>query len=84
MTTMAAAGKIIGLALRKAARIKTLLTRMGQGDEDKSLNKRYREVMKQPIDFSLGRKEADDRGRLMVGVSELMRKLQKGFLHGPP
>ena len=78
--TPASALKTIARALREVAVIQRLLVQLGQADEHLPLSRRYREVMRQPMDLSGGEKIPRLRGRLMSAVGRLAEVLQRDFL----
>lgn len=75
-----AALKRISEAQRMADKVRRLLRRLGQNDEQLALTKRYAQVMKTPIDLSASVDAAELRGELMLAVNDLMRVLQRDFL----
>lgn len=79
-TVMAAmALKKIQTAKARAQRIRELLRQIGQGEEQLALTHRYAEAMSAPVDLSV-EADADQRGELMLAVSELMQTLERDFL----
>ena len=61
-------------------KVRRLLGRLGDKDEQLALTKRYRRVMAQPIDLSADEDSGEARGELMLAVNDLMRVLQREFL----
>ncbi len=79
VVTTAAALQTIRATLRQADRVRELLQRLGQKDEDWPLTHRFNEVMARPLDLSEGEEEADLRGELMSEMDRLMEMLQHDF-----
>ncbi|MDR3457027.1 MAG: YkgJ family cysteine cluster protein [Verrucomicrobiae bacterium] len=77
--TAGAALKKIYEAKKRAGEVRERLRSLGQHDEGMALTHRYAEVMSAPVDFST-EGEAEQRGELMMAVSDLMQLLQKNFL----
>ena len=75
-----AALKMIAEAQRVAEKVRGLLRRLGQNDEQLALNRRYAQVMREPVDLSGGEDAAELRGELMLAVNDLMQALQRDFL----
>jgi len=73
-----AALKRIADAKKLVEKVRQLLQRLGDNDEQLALTKRYSRVMSQPIDLSADNGEA--RGELMLAVNDLMHVLQPEFL----
>ncbi len=78
--TLPAALRRIREALRAADRVRALLRACGDHDEHRSLSQRYQAAMSRPIDLSAGEQEAEQRGELMLAVSDLMNQLHRDFL----
>lgn len=72
--------KIIAEARRRAAKVRRLLQRLGQDDEQLALIQRYSQVMREPVDLSGPEQAIELRGKLMRAVEKLMRILQGDFL----
>jgi len=77
--TANAALKKIGVAKKRAEAVRELLRSLGQRDACMALTQRYAEVMSAPMDFSKP-DEAEQRGELMLAVSDLMQLLGRDFL----
>jgi Fe-S-cluster containining protein len=75
-----AALKRIADAKKLAEKVRRLLRRLGDKDEQLALTKRYSRVMSQPIDLSAGEETGEVRGELMLAVNDLMHVLQREFL----
>jgi Fe-S-cluster containining protein len=75
-----AALKTIAKAQRLAEKVRGLLRRLGQSDEQLALNRRYAQVMREPIDLSSPEDAAELRGKLMLAVNDLMQMLRRDFL----
>ena len=75
-----AALKTIAEAQRLAEKVRGLLRRLGQSDEQLALNRRYAQVMREPIDLSGPEDAAELRGELMLAVNDLMQMLRQDFL----
>jgi Fe-S-cluster containining protein len=75
-----AALKTIAEAQRLAEKVRGQLRRLGQSDEQLALNRRYAQVMREPIDLSGPEDAAELRGELMLAVNDLMQTLQRDFL----
>ena len=78
--TADAALKQIAETKKIVEKIRRLLNRLGDHDEQLALTKRYANVMAQPIDLSAGDEGSDTRGELMLAVNDLMQVLQREFL----
>jgi Fe-S-cluster containining protein len=76
----AAALKRIADAKKLVEKVRGLLRRLGDKDEQLALTKRYSRVMAQPIDLSADEDSGEARGELMLAVNDLMRVLQRDFL----
>ena len=79
MKAEAALGKIAG-AQQLAEKVRGLLRRLGQSDEQLALTRRYAQVMREPVDLAGGEDAAELRGELMLAVNDLMQALQRDFL----
>jgi Fe-S-cluster containining protein len=77
--TPAAALQRIARAKSLADKVRTLLRAAGQRDEQRALTHRYAEAMRAPVDFSVP-DAADQRGELIMAVSDLMQTLEQDFL----
>jgi Fe-S-cluster containining protein len=75
-----AALKTIAEAQRLAEKVRGQLRRLGQSDEQLALNRRYAQVMREPIDLSSPEDAAELRGELMLAVNDLMQMLRRDFL----
>jgi Fe-S-cluster containining protein len=75
-----AALKTIAEAQRLAEKVRGQLRRLGQSDEQLALNRRYAQVMREPIDLSGPEDAAELRGELMLTVNDLMQMLRQDFL----
>jgi Fe-S-cluster containining protein len=75
-----AALKMIAEAQRLAEKVRGRLRRLGQSDEQLALNRRYAQVMREPIDLSGPEDAAELRGELMLAVNDLMQMLRQDFL----
>ena len=75
-----AALKTIAEAQRLAEKVRGQLRRFGQSDEQLALNRRYAQVMREPIDLSGPEDAAELRGELMLAVNDLMQMLRQDFL----
>ena len=75
-----AALKTIAEAQRLAEKVRGQLRRLGQSDEQLALNRRYAQVMREPIDLSGPEDAAELRGELMLAVNDLMQMLRQDFL----
>ena len=72
--------KRIADAKKLAEKVRRLLRRLGDKDEQLALTKRYSRVMSQPIDLAAGEDAGEARGELMLAVNDLMHILQRDFL----
>ena len=72
--------KRIADATKLAEKVRRLLRRLGDKDEQLALTKRYSRVMSQPIDLAAGDDAGEARGELMLAVNDLMHVLQREFL----
>ncbi|HEX5399784.1 MAG TPA: YkgJ family cysteine cluster protein [Verrucomicrobiae bacterium] len=79
ITADAALGQIAE-AKSVVEKIRRLLNRLNDHDEQLALTGRYANVMAQPIDLSAGDETPDTRGELMLAVNDLMQVLQREFL----
>jgi hypothetical protein len=77
--TAGAALKKIAQAKARAAQVRALLRQCGQRDEPMALSQRYAAAMSAPVDLAV-EGEAEQRGRLMMAVNDLMHKLERDFL----
>jgi Fe-S-cluster containining protein len=77
--TASAALKKISEAKQRAEKVRELLRSLGQRKERMALTHRYAEVMSAPMELSKPAK-VEQRGELMLAVSDLMQQLQKDFL----
>ena len=75
-----AALKRIGDAKKLVGKVRQMLHRLGDRDEQLALTKRYSRVMGQPIDLAAGEDAGEARGELMLAVNDLMHALQRDFL----
>ena len=75
-----AALKTIAEVQRLAEKVRGQLRRLGQSDEQLALNRRYAQVMREPIDLSGPEDAAELRGELMLAVNDLMQMLRQDFL----
>jgi Fe-S-cluster containining protein len=75
-----AALKHIADAKKLVEKVRQLLRRLGDDDEQLALTKRYSTMMSRPIDLSGDEAIAEARGELMLAVNELMQVLQRDFL----
>ncbi len=71
--------KKISEAKKRAENIRALLRSLGQRDETMALTLRYAEAMSAPIHLA-NEQASEQRGELMLAVSELMQTLQRDFL----
>jgi Fe-S-cluster containining protein len=78
--SMPAALKRIIDAKKFAEKVRRLLRRLGDNDEQLALIKRYSRMMSQPIDLSAGEDIGETRGQLMLAVNDLMHVLRRDFL----
>jgi Fe-S-cluster containining protein len=74
-----AALKRITDAKKIVEKVRQLLRRLGDKDEQLALTKRYSRMMSQPIDLSAGEDTGEARGELMLAVNDLMHVLQREF-----
>lgn len=72
--------KTIAEAQRLAEKVRGRLRRLGQSDEQLAVNRRYAQVMREPIDLSGPEDAAELRGKLMLAVNDLMQMLRQDFL----
>jgi Fe-S-cluster containining protein len=75
-----AALKRIADTKKLVEKVRRLLRRLGDKDEQLALTKRYGKVMSQPIDMSADEDTGEARGELMLAVNDLMHVLQREFL----
>ena len=76
----AAALKRIADAKKLVEKVRRLLHRLGDDDEQLALTKRYSRTMAKPIDLSADGDSGEARGELMLAVNDLMHALQRDFL----
>ena len=77
--TIASALKAIAEARCAADEVQKLVRELGQSDEQMPLNRRYSEVMSQPIDLA-DEENSGHRGELMLAVHKLTKILERDFL----
>jgi hypothetical protein len=75
-----AALKRIAAVKKLVEKVRQLLRRLGDNDEQLALTKRYSRVMSQPIDLSADEDAGETRGELMLAVNDLMHVVQRDFL----
>lgn len=75
-----AALKRIAAAKKLVEKVRDLLHRLGDDDEQLALTKRYSRMMAQPIDLAGDETAGETRGELMLAVNDLMHVLQREFL----
>ena len=75
-----AALKRIADAKKLVEKVRRLLRRLGDKDEQLALTKRYGKMMSKPIDLSADEDTGEARGELMLAVNDLMHVLQREFL----
>jgi hypothetical protein len=75
-----AALKTISKTKRRVQKVRGLLHRLGQKDEQLALIKSYAQVMSAPIDLSKEETDSELRGELLLAYDELMKQLQRDFL----
>ena len=78
--TTAGALKAIKAARRQVEVVRQLVRRLGHRDERIPLNRRYAEVMEQPIDLAADDQNQTFRGQLMRAVEKLSQILERDFL----
>lgn len=78
--TTGAALKVIADTRRRSEAVLKLVRELGNTDEAKPLNRRYADVVGQPIDMAADEADLERRGELMMGVASLMKLLQRDFL----
>jgi hypothetical protein len=78
--TVIRAQSLIQQVQRHVDAIKTLMHRLGNDDERLALNRRYAQIMAQPIDLSAGDDLVEQRAQLMLEVDKLMKVLLRNFL----
>jgi Fe-S-cluster containining protein len=78
--TTGAALKVIAETRRRSEALLNLVREFGNTDEAKPLNRRYADVVGQPIDMAADEADLERRGELMMGVASLMKLLQQDFL----
>ncbi len=67
-------------AKKVVEKVRRLLRRLGDKDEQLPLTKRYSRMMSKPIDLSIDDDTGEARGELMLAVNDLMHILQREFL----
>ena len=67
-------------AKKLVEKVRRLLRRLGDEDEQLALTKRYSRMMAKPIDLSADEDAGEARGELMLAVNDLMHLLQREFL----
>ena len=72
--------KRIADAKKLVEKVRRLLRRLGDNDEQLSLTKRYSRMMAKPIDLAADEDSGEARGELMLAVNDLMHVLQREFL----
>ena len=77
--TVSSALKAIAEARRCVEAVRKLVRESGQRDERMPLNRRYSEVMSQPIDLA-DEENSERRGELMLAVHKLTKILERDFL----
>ena len=77
--TVSSALKAIAEARRCADDVRKLVRELGQNDERMPLNRRYSEIISQPIDLA-DEENAGRRGELMLAVHKLTKILEQDFL----
>jgi uncharacterized protein len=70
----------IAEARRRVTKVRRLLQRLGQNDEQLALIKRYAHAMREPVDLSHPADAVESQGQLMLTVEALMQMLQRDFL----
>jgi Fe-S-cluster containining protein len=75
-----AALKRIADAKKLVEKVRRLLRRLGDDDEQLALTKRYSRMMSKPIDLSADEDTGEARSELMLAVNDLMHVLQREFL----
>jgi len=75
-----AALKRIADTKKLVEKVRQLLRRLGDDDEQLALTKRYSRMMAKPIDLSADEDAGEARGELMMAVNDLMHVLQREFL----
>jgi Fe-S-cluster containining protein len=75
-----AALKRIADTKKLVEKVRRLLCRLGEKDEQLALTKRYSRMMTRPIDLSIDEDTGEARGELMLAVNDLMHILQREFL----
>ncbi len=70
----------IAAAQRLAEKVRQLLRRLGDHDEQSPLTRRYARVMCKPVDLSGPEDEVEWRGELMLAVNDLMHVVHRDFL----
>ena len=75
-----AALKRIADTKKLVEKVRRLLRRLGDNDEQLALTKRYSRMMAKPIDLAADEDSGEARGELMLAVNDLMHVLQREFL----
>jgi Fe-S-cluster containining protein len=75
----ASALKLIREARRRAEEVRRILRELGDRDEMLPLSRRYRRMMRRPIDLA-DESAGDLRGELMLAVARLAETLERDFL----
>jgi arginyl-tRNA--protein-N-Asp/Glu arginylyltransferase len=78
--TITEAMKAIKAARKQVETVRQLVRKLGHTDERVPLNRRYAEVMEQPIDLAAGDQNQKLRGQLMRAVEKLSKILERDFL----
>jgi Fe-S-cluster containining protein len=80
--SMSVPAALTGIADAKklVEKVRRLLNRLGDKDEQLALTKRYGRTMSQPIDLAADEVTGEARGELMMAVNDLMHVLQRDFL----
>lgn len=79
-TPSSAALKGIADAKKLVEKVRRLLRRLGDHDEQLALTRRYSRMMARPIDLAGDEEMVEARGELMLAVNDLMHVLQRDFL----
>ncbi len=78
--TTAGALKAIKAARKQVEAVRQLVRKLGHTDERVPLNRRYAEVMEQPIDLAADDQNPKLRSQLMLAVGKLAKILERDFL----
>lgn len=78
--TAASARKKITQTKQRADVVLKLVRQLGNNDETLPLNKRYSDVISQPIDMADDETQIECRGELMIAVANLAEALERDFL----